>query len=222
MQLLIPSIFAFERQNSNDFTQSDSLCMIVNISFWGKKIILNLRCCKPKATAVDLLCSQNQALSLKAEVPPSVGMDNYAVIPQDLVRRQLKLWFLAHPDELALGSHFFYGLRHAFGACSLHGVEKARSETDQHSYKTSTIHKPSPQSLSSSLLLLRDWGVLLLPVLDTSKYQQLHRTNKAVLVCCDSCAGHYWWGCRSVPAEPSDKVAVRAEAPRLSTAGFKC
>lgn len=30
MQLLIPSIFAFERQNPIDFTQSDSLCMIVS------------------------------------------------------------------------------------------------------------------------------------------------------------------------------------------------
>lgn len=37
LQLLIPSIFAFERQNPIDFTQSDSLCMIVNISLRGKK-----------------------------------------------------------------------------------------------------------------------------------------------------------------------------------------
>lgn len=59
-------------------------------------MILNLHCCKPKATAVDLLCSENQALSLKAEVPPSLWMGKYVVIPQDLVNRyesgrQLKL-----------------------------------------------------------------------------------------------------------------------------------
>lgn len=205
----------------------DCQCLIM-----GEKMILNLRCCKPKATAVDLLCSENQALSLKAEVPPSLWMGKYVVIPQDLVNRyesgrQLKLWYVAHPNELALGSHSSFLWTEAciseLTGSSFHSVEKGRSEMDQHSYKTSTIYKPSPQSLSSSLFLLRDWGgVLLLPLLGTRKYQQLHRTNKAVLVYCDSCAGHFWWGCRSVPAEPSDKLAVRAEAPRLCAAGFKC
>lgn len=77
MQLLIPSMFAFERQNPIDFSESDSLCMIVKYLLMGEKMILNLHCCKPKTTAVDLLCSQNQALSLKAEVPPSLWMGKY-------------------------------------------------------------------------------------------------------------------------------------------------
>lgn len=79
MQLLIPSIFAFERQNPIDFAESDSLCMILKYLLMGKKFkkILNLHCCKPKATAVDLLCNQNWALSLIAEVPPSLWMSKY-------------------------------------------------------------------------------------------------------------------------------------------------
>ena len=66
MQLLIPSIFAFERKNPIDFTHQsahDCKCLIV-----GEKVILSLHRCKPKATAVVLLCSQNQPLSLKAKM----------------------------------------------------------------------------------------------------------------------------------------------------------
>lgn len=64
----------------------------------GEKIILNLHCCKPKATAVDLPCSQNQALSLKVKLKPTLTVDGqiHTVIAQDLVSsyesgRQLKL-----------------------------------------------------------------------------------------------------------------------------------
>lgn len=51
---------------------------------------------------------------------------------------------------------------------------------------SSTVTNPAQYTNSESFF---SWGtgrVLLLPVLDTSKYQQLHRTNKAVLVYCDS------------------------------------
>lgn len=132
--------------------------------------------------------------------------------------RQLKLWYLAHPTELALGSHCGFSWTKAcfqeLTGSSFHSVEKGRSEMEQHSYKPSTIYKLRIP------FLLRDWEGA--PAACT-RYQQVPAAPQDQ----QSSLGllwqpHFWWGCRPVPAEPSDKVAVRAEAPRLSTAGFKC
>jgi len=71
--LLIPSIFAFETKNPVDFTHQtvlhDHQCLVM-----GEKLIFSLHRCKLKATAADLLCSQNPAFSLKAKMPPLLYM----------------------------------------------------------------------------------------------------------------------------------------------------
>lgn len=123
--------------------------------------------------------------------------------------RQLKLWYLAHPTELALGSHCGFSWTKAcfqeLTGSSFHSVEKGRSEMEQHSYKPSTIYKLRIP------FLLRDWEGA--PAACT-RYQQVPAAPQDQ----QSSLGllwqpHFWWGCRPVPAEPSDKVLRELRLP---------